>query len=470
MFDRFFSSSSKEAVIAEDRTLSFSQLQKQVEAVILQFKDKGLKANDRIIIKLHNGADYILAYLACLCGEFSAVPINMSLPKNTIDFIVNSIEPNLIIEGPSKTWDKLTVKHSHHPTDKTHLCIFYTSGTTSLPKGVCHRFENFITNAKAFNELVGINQSTRMLHVLPMGYMAGFLNTIISPLVAGGSVAVAPQFQPATAVDFWDIAKKYNINAVWLSPTMLAMLNRIPYEADDLQWVAKNLKHVLVGTAPLPTNIKNEFEDKFKVECLESYGISEAMLVSGNSIKYPRKKLSVGRVIKDTQMTVVDDDGRTLAGAAGNIKIKSPYLLAGYFDPKLKTFAKRQDEWFDSGDCGYVDKDGDVFITGRKKDIIIHGGINVSPKNVEEVIGSFKNVKDVAVIGKPHEFWGEEVVAFVIAKDGMSISIDELKKYCREHLHPDAVPSQFQMCQEFPRSSMGKVQKYLLKEELLKAK
>lgn len=475
---------SKEAIAGENISLSYGQLEEKINHIIALLKAKGLKPNERIVIKLPNGVDFILSYLACIHGGFTAVPVNLTLPQNTVDYILKSVKPHLIIEGLGDAGGEVFVR-PHPPIGgedersaaggRTQaLCkplgIFYTSGTTSLPKGVCHDLNNFLENAKAFNALVGIDASVRMLHVMPMGYMAGFLNTIISPIVAGGTIVIAPQLQAATASKFWETAIKHEANAVWLTPTMLALLSKLPAGQETIAWAKKNLKHVFVGTAPLPAVTKKEFEEKFHVPCLESYGLSEAMIVTGNTFQYPRLPGSVGRAVEGTKIEVIGESRKVLdAGQEGDIRIKSPYMLKGYFDNASNSFGKDiSGEWFDSGDYGYIDRDGNLFITGRKKDIIIHGGTNVSPRNVEEVLLNSGMVKDAAVIGSPHAFWGEEVVAFIIPTEQNTFSIEPLKQYCKQHLYADAVPSQFKICEDFPRASTGKVQKNVLKEQYVR--
>jgi len=345
--------------------------------------------------------------------------------------------------------------------------IFFTSGTTSLPKGVCHDFETLLANAEAFNHCAGLEADVRMLHVMPTGYMAGLLNTFLSPIMAGGSVVLSDVFDVRSVLDFWKTAQRNNINAMWLTPTMAATLASLCRGGATPDWTRLNLRYVFVGTAPLHAATRGVFRDRFGVDCLESYGMTECMFVSGNSPAIPNPDHSVGLLLSGVEVEARDSEGAALpAGQEGDLWVHSAYALIGYLDvvsgkPVLATGV---DGWLDTGDIGYLGTDGRMTITGRRKDLIIHGGTNVSPKAVEDVLLAFPRVRDAAVVGVPHPYWGEEVLACLILDSGTCLDESALRAHCAARINSDAIPGRFRVFEEFPRSSNGKVQKHRLRD------
>jgi long-chain acyl-CoA synthetase len=325
-----------------------------------------------------------------------------------------------------------------------------------------------LANAVKFNQLVGIDRNTRMMHIMPMGYMAGFLNTIFSPLMAGGTIVVAPQFNAKEAINFWQPAIESNVNALWLTPTMAALLARLNRNATTSQWTKNNLRHVFVGTAPFPKATKESFESTFGIPTLESYGMTEILIVASNHSEGVQKQGSVGHLLEDIEIQARDKQGNPLPkGEVGELFVKTPFALKGYLQPETGQInSPVADGWFATGDYGYLDADNDLFITGRIKDLIIHGGTNVSPTAVENLLMKHPDIQEAVVLGKPHAFWGEEVVAFVIMKAGKSFIQESINEYCKNNLEFDGVPTTYKIVSDFPRSSTGKVKKHILKEVL----
>jgi len=453
----------KEAVICDNAVLTYRELARKSFILVDLFAKQGVKCGQRVAIKLPNGIDFVLCYFAGIFGGITVIPINLNSPIEDINYILEVAKPDLIIdedkmlEYPIDTEDEFSL--SIKSCNESIASIFFTSGTTNKPKGVCHSFESLVSNVFAFNKLTGLNSSIRMMHVLPMGYMAGFLNTILSPILAGGTVVVAPQFNARTALNFWYSAMKQDINAIWLTPTMAALLVRLCRSASVTKWTEKKLKKVFVGTDSLPEVTKNLFQKKFGVVCLESYGMTEALLVSCEVSNRDQKYGTVGKLLPEIKIKTIDN------GNKKEILIKTPFALNGYLSPDSKLVSPFKKSWLSTGDSGWLD-DNQLVITGRIKDIIIHGGVNISPLAVEEVILRYNGVQDVAVIGVPHDILNEEVVAFVIMDSGVEFDKLDIQAYCRKYLHHDAVPTQIKAVNVFPESSTGKIKKQLLLDSL----
>ncbi len=474
---------------AAARTFTAKEVVERAAGLARLLTSRGAPRGGRIAAALPNGPDFVLYYLACLYGGFTAVPINPALPDAVIRHIVRITCPSLLLSDTANAgrfegeepprWivasGDLLAPSTPLPfagEDDIHLSITFTSGTTNLPKGVAHACGAMLANVRAYNAHVGLDDRTRMMHVLPMAYMAGFLNTILSPLAAGGSVLLAPPFSAAQALGFWRPAVDYDANALWLTPTMLAFLMRANRDPTILDWTRQHLSHVMVGTAPLPAALKESAEKSFGVECLESYGMTEVLLVSGNTSRFPRKPGSTGRILPGIEMETRDNDGRPLRpGQKGNLWIRSPFALKGYLSGDGVAVTPLIEGWLDTGDVGLVDDDGDLFITGRTKDLIIRGGTNVSPRAVEEILLRCPGVVDAAVVGVPHPFWGEDVVAAIIPEEGVDHDALQpgLLARLRAELPADALPSRFIARKEFPRSVTGKVLKNILRDELADA-
>ncbi|HSH01837.1 MAG TPA: class I adenylate-forming enzyme family protein [Anaerolineae bacterium] len=442
-----------------------------VFGLIHQFETKGMVAGNYIAVELDNGIEFILSYFACLIGGFTIVPVNSSLPEVDKKYIKQIVSPHLLITSKREfdfTAEKAVPEKIFLVDSRAIFGVFFTSGTTDKPKGVAHYTETMLANALAFNRLVDFDKNVRMLHVLPMGYMAGFLNTVLCPILAGGTVIIGAKFSGQQALKFWQPAQKYNVNTMWLTPTMVAVLSRLTRNRELPKWTKEHLKYVFVGTAPLPSATKEAFETKFHTPCLESYGLSELLFVTSNHRNNEIRSNSVGQFLDGIQLETRTQSGHSLpVGEEGAIWLKTPYALAGYLNPDdNQIISPLQDGWFPTGDVGYLDADNYLYITGRLKDLIIHGGVNVSPRAVEERLLHYPGILHVAVIGRPHAVWGEEIVACLVIDLNQEVDLGELKRYCQENLQPDAVPSEFKILAELPRSSTGKIQKNQLRELL----
>jgi acyl-CoA synthetase (AMP-forming)/AMP-acid ligase II len=457
------------ALVSDRDNISYEELVDQASVIASGLESGGLQTNDRFLVSLPNGSEYVLCYLAALIGGFTIVPIHHSTPANEIEHIWAVTNPKIHISNTDDLSSIVEGAGINRVSNKTSgSAIFFTSGTTGRSQGVHHSFSSLIQNAERFNEHVGIDSGIRLIHVLPMGYMAGFLNTVLSPLVAGGLVVVGSMFDASTAMSFWDTAERHKANAFWLTPTMAAFLARLNRGDVVRQWSSKEIKHGFIGTAPLPLAVWEKFRTAFGVECLESYGMTELMLVSSNSDRHPRKEGSVGKLIDGVQVEVRDSDGRSMPQTStGSIFVKSAFALDGYLAwespiPRLPLV----DGWMSTGDIGHMDVDGHLYITGRLKDLIIHGGTNVSPRAVEEILASHPDVAEACVIGIPHEFWGEEVVAFLVPENGVSLGSDSIVAWCEPRMLSDAIPTRYEICDHLPKNTIGKVKRNMLRVRL----
>lgn len=476
----------------EMRQLTFTESRHIAAVWAERFQDMGLSRGDRIVALLPNSLEFAHLYLAGLQGAFTIVPINWSAPKDEIATLTASVNAKVVVVNgqtlkmaPSfsglRVWnideegdfiDALLTDNSPGlpflARAEDMVSIHFTSGTTGTPKGVCHNAGVLLGNVAAFNEHHEFNEKCRFMHVMPMYYMAGFLNSLLSPAIAGASVVIAPQFDATGPMWFWSIARQHEADCFWLSPTMLQSLLLLDRDRESQAYAREHVRTICVGTAPLPAETKAKFEALYGVELFESYGMSEILLITTNAAIFPRVSGSVGRFLPGIEARIVASSAEEKDGP---LELRSPFLPVGVLDVERGEMTSFSPEggWAATGDIACLDDQENLFITGRTKDLIIHGGTNVSPRAVEEVLMHCDGVLEAAVVGVPHDFYGEEVVA--VLRVHPSFKLLEAKpaivRRCRRSLVPQAVPTRYLETKVFPRTSVGKIVKREVKQNVI---
>lgn len=495
------------------RSISYAEADRYARSLAEGMRSRGVAHGDRVGFVLPNSAEFALCYLAALYLGAVVVPVNIQVSQREIDFIVRQSGLRLLVNAPSTAplvdaspaaelgvprWrlipaaeaavegvgsaDAWSTASAPEPgaegwepfagvSPEDIYSITFTSGTTGLPKGVVQRISALLDNAAAFNAAHGFGPDRRFLHVMNMAYMAGFLNTLLLPLMAGASVVLAPAFDPLSMLRFWEPVIRYRADTFWLAPTMLAGLSRVRRSEAGAEYCRQHVRTICVGTAPLPLAVRSDFETKFGVPLYESYGLSELLLITTNSAGQPVLDGSVGHALPQVEIAVRDDAGAEQPrGADGELLVRTPFATAGYLDYDSGGIAAFDaHDWFPTGDIGHLDAAGNLFITARKKDLIIRGGVNISPRAIEEVLLTHPVVANVAVIGLPHDLYGEQVAAVVCPRPGFALEEQrsDLIQFCRDRLSAASVPTQWIERTELPTNSTGKVQKQRLRDELV---
>ena len=490
--------------------LTFGQMHDSACAIAADLARRGLKKGDRVALLLHNSSAFARLYFGCLYAGLVTVPINPILTTREIDFMVQSSRARLLVLSPTtmkavgqdilseidvnilvlpaspeedtlqvqgELWDlrTLTPVQDFVPFDGVSasdtMTIVYTSGTTASPKGVVHRIADLIDNARLFARNVGIGPENRFYGILAMTYLGGYYNLLLLPFAAESSVVLSSAFDARSAIDFWTPAINHGVNTLWLVPTIMSILMEMDRGQIGEQFCREKVICALVGTAPLPIKLRRDFEARYGVTLYENYGLSETFFVSTNAPFVPLQDGCVGRILPGVQVTVLDNSGKAVTyGQEGEIYVSTPFLMAGYYDPETgQPDLISQGDWFPTGDLGIVTATGDLFITGRKKDLIIRGGINVSPAAIENVLQQYPAVSRCAVVGIPHQIYGEEIAAVVKLSTGYDFEKvqSELVDYCKKHLSVIQRPAHFLEIDEFPLSASGKIQKSKLHELLI---
>jgi acyl-CoA synthetase (AMP-forming)/AMP-acid ligase II len=456
----------KPALITDERSFSYCELYAHAAAIRVWLVTQGCRAGDTVALRLPNGWPFAAAYLACILGRYRLVPVNPELNAEDQLYILGRIDARVVIEDEAVLTALLPALSDtpdfDYPMGEV-AAVFFTSGTTGRPKGVCHTLEGLVSNAVAFNQSQGLDSDMRLYHVLPMAYMAGFLNTLLSPWLAGGTVLLGPRFCPAEALQFWKRPLAWGANAIWLTPTLAAVLVRMNRYPDIAHKLCGSMRHVFCGTAPLPIAVRQTFRATFGCSLQESYGMSEVLLVAAQTRTDADTQNNVGRLLPGIHATfrVVPECNEP------ELVINTPYALTSYILEDGERSPLLADGGMPSGDVGQMEGDA-LIITGRLKDLIIRGGLNVSPVAVENVLRREHGVQEVAVVGLPHDIWGESIVACLVVEAGMNVDTLQIKlqQRCTMELAEGMRPDRYVWLDDLPRASTGKVQKHLIIERL----
>jgi len=335
--------------------------------------------------------------------------------------------------------------------------IIYTSGTTGKPKGCLLTHGNVIANARQISEWLRFTSNDRLLTVMPLFHMNAVSVTTMSALYAGGSTVISPKF---SASQFWEIISDYQITSFGSVATMLSILLSTYPDGVPEGLETDQLRFAMCGSAPVPAEIMKKFEETFNCPVVEGYGLSESTCRSTfNPPDERRRPGSCGLPIGNEMKVVDDNDNEVPDGELGEIVLRGENILKGYFKSPEATETAFRNGWFHTGDVGYRDQDGFFYIVDRKSDMIIRGGENIYPREIDEVLYQHPAVAAAATIGVPDPLYGEEVTAFIVLKDGMMVSEEDLIAHCQVRLADYKCPKSIQIVRDIPKGPTGKLLK-----------
>jgi long-chain acyl-CoA synthetase len=461
----------------------------------------GIEKGDRVIVMMLNCPEVLISYQAIARAGAVIIPVLPLLKAPEIHFIAQNSAAKAIItgqvllpllqaalagistvqyvisvgdgEGQVVAYADVVAKGAAHadeymrdlvedlsPDDTA--VILYTSGTTGNPKGVVLTHRNVVSNAVAARGSESDEELRRedfniQLAILPLAHAYGLVASNAGYL-NGVTFVMHPRFDTTAVLS---AIERYRVNAFAGVPAMFVALL---YTPDAEKYDTGSLRYCVSGSAPLPLAILEGFESKFNCQILEGYGLSEASAVlTGHRLDMPRKPSSVGKPIEGVELLIVDDDDRPVAaGEVGEVIARGPNIMKGYYNMPDASRDALRNGWLHTGDMGRLDEDGYLYIVERKKDLIIRGGLNIYPRDVEEVLNSHPNVIESAVVGIPSERMGEEVKAFVVASG--TVDAEALKAYCRERLANYKTPSEIEFVNYLPRNLIGKIDKKELRK------
>ncbi len=343
--------------------------------------------------------------------------------------------------------------------------IIYSGGTTGVAKGIMLSHFSVVANAHMIKVWGDLNEDERILTVLPLFHGYGMNVCMNAPVLSGVEMVLLPRFSPSLMAK---TISRFRPTLTAVVPTMLVALSNLP---DIERYDFTSLKAIWVGAAPLTKAVKEEFEAKTGGRLIEGYGLTEAVTaIMANPYRGMHKVGSIGIPFPDVYAKVVSvEDGRDLpCGEQGEILLRTPTVMLGYYNMPDETREVIKDGWLHTGDIGYMDEDGYFYITDRKKDLIIVGGFNVFPREIDEVIQRHPKVKEGVAVGIPDPYKGERIKAYIVLKEGETATEEEFIEYFREHLISYKVPSEVEFRSSLPKNAIGKVLRRVLREEEIK--
>ena len=472
-------------IITEDNeSISYGSLYAQVNQIARVLADSGVKEGDRVVVVCEKTPTVVAVYLATLQVGAIYVPLNTAYTEPELQYFIDDANPKVIVTG--KLLDSALIGQAKQFTLHVDgsgsleearlvvskpLCksacldpdaiaaILYTSGTTGRSKGAMLTHKNLTSNAHTLTSYWGFSHKDVLLHALPIYHVHGLFVAIHCVLLSGCSMIFQQKFVAENVLQ-----ELSNSTVLMGVPTFYTRL--LATDGFDQNCV-KNMRLFISGSAPLTEQTFREFTARTQMRILERYGMSETLMNTSNPLVGDRKAGTVGFPLPGIQIRVVDAAGQDVPnGEVGGIELSGPNVFKGYWRMPEKTASEfRPDGYFKTGDMGFQDEEGRLSIVGRDKDLVISGGLNVYPAEVETAIGNLDDIVDVAVVGAPHDDFGEGVVAVLVTQSGSPITTRELREKLRSVLANFKLPQQAICVRELPRNAMGKVLKNELREE-----
>jgi long-chain acyl-CoA synthetase len=469
------------AIRLDDTELNYAQLNGATAHFVGLLREHGFQHGDRVGIMLPNVPYFPVCYYGVLRAGGVIVPMNVLLKKREISFYLEDSGARLLFAWDGFAQDAqagadaagaecILVKAGEFEhvvgaapplaavtevQDGDTAVILYTSGTTGTPKGAELSHANLLRNANAAVNLFGADTDAVTLGALPLFHSFGQTCGMNATVAGGGTLTMIPRFDPGKALE---IIERDRVNIFLGVPTMYgAILHQPEHERYD----TSTLRLCGSGGSAMPVELMRGFEKAFDCKVLEGYGLSETSPVASfNHADRERKPGSIGTPIEGVEMKVVDEHDHEVAqGEIGEIVIRGHNVMKGYWNRPDATAEAIRDGWFHSGDMATVDEDGYFFIVDRKKDMIIRGGYNVYPREIEEVLYEHPAVREAAVLGTPDDEYGEEIAAAVALKDGAQVSADELREFVKEQVAAYKYPRRIWFVDELPKGPTGKILK-----------
>jgi malonyl-CoA/methylmalonyl-CoA synthetase len=475
----------------EETKSTYGDLEQDANRMANTLLEWGVWKGDRVVFCLEKGLFFVVAHLASQKIGAISVPLNPGFKKAELTYLLGDAEPKVVFAGEVQATLisevdprlKVSVIDTKSPYQDVSFfrsasdsepgirlrpddpgVIIYTSGTTGKPKGAVLTQRNLVHDATNIIRIWEITYSDTLCHALPLFHVHGLCFALHTSLIAGAHVLMLDAFSPQVVLDL--LAQKGGGHACTMFMAVPSMYVKL---LDYLGSRLLDFDHIRLwasGSAPLLVKDFERIRKVFGKDPVEREGMSETGMNFSNPLRGKRKPGSIGLPLPALQVRVVDPESpkEVDQGQVGEIWIKGPGITPGYWQKPEATARAFVDGWFRTGDLGRVDEEGYYYLTDRLKHIIISGGENISPKEIESVINRFEGIAESSVVGIPDEKWGEKVVAAVVPKPGSTPKVQGIQQFCKEHLHDWKCPKQILLVKALPRNTMGKV----LKEEVKK--
>ncbi|MFD1204706.1 fatty acid--CoA ligase family protein [Sporosarcina contaminans] len=488
---------------------SYAEFDQSVSMFASALLGVGVKEGDHVAFLLGNTPHFLISLYATMRIGATAIPINPIYSPDEISYILHNsdakavialdqllplvekaavafptIEQYIICETSDDVKEKIealpeaakekvqlfsrliaTGKPNFEPVsvnENETAIILYTSGTTGHPKGAMLTHKNLYSNARDVGDYLGFSENDRIVATLPVFHVFALTVVVNAPLLKGATVLLLPRFSPS---EVFNTIKSEQATVFAGVPTMFNFLYQYPEgKTEDFD----SIRLAISGGASLPVALLHNFEEKFNVRVSEGYGLSEASPVTCfNPLDRERVPGSIGTNIVNVENKVVDEYGDEVpVGEVGELIVRGPNVMKGYYKMPEETAVAIRDGWLYTGDLARQDENGYFYIVDRKKDMIIVGGYNVYPREVEEVLFAHPDIVEAAVIGVPDPDFGEEVQAFVVLKKGAQLEEKALKEFCAKRLAKYKIPETIDFLDELPKNTTGKILRRSLKQHV----
>jgi len=453
--------------------------------------EMGVRKGDRVILFMPKSVEQVVFHLGAQKIGAISVILNPGFKKEEMDYFLRDTDARMVVVGKKEevlvrlidekrliipidvntpfTEEKLFPEYSSQninadATDRDPAILIYTSGTTGQPKGAILTQQNLIQDAKNIIHIWEITEDDVLCHALPLFHVHGLCFALHTALIAGAKIVMCDEFSPENVIDILSRQKGELSCTIFMAvPAMyIRLIDKVEKQSRDFS----HLRLLASGSAPLLPKDFERIHTVFRKEPVEREGMSETGMNFSNPFRGVKKPGSIGLPLPHVEVRIVNPETfqDLRSGEVGEIWLKGPNITPGYWRKDQETEAAFVNGWFRTGDLGKKDEEGYYYITDRLKHIIISGGENISPKELESMINQHRKVAESCVVGIPDEKWGEKVVAAVVSKPGMDLTEKEIKDYCKSHLLDWKCPKEVFFLEELPRNKMGKV----MKEEVLR--
>ena len=456
----------------------YAQIDKLINQICHFYESLELKQGDIISVVLRNGIEYILFYLASLRYGTVFNPYPYTLEAKDITRYLSNINPKLVFcQERHYSYLKDLVKCSvycvrddfiaglnfdviswndYEPSENSPACLYYSSGTTGNPKNILFSYKNMVATISSVVRGFKFDENDIHLIVLPLGHTASINYSFLPSTLCGATIVLSESFWKIRA-QFWSLIQKYNVTYVEVVPSIVLALLNTPYSKNDYTNI-DSLQFIGCGSSMLPLERQIQFEEKYGIKVANLYGLSET---GPTHIDYPIKEGwepgSIGVPLDVNEVKIVDDENRELVvGETGEIVIKGENVFIDYYGNRELYNQVVKNEYFWTGDLGYIDEKGKHYFVGRKKELIIKGGINISPDEIDEIFYKMNEVSEALSIGVYDEYLGEKIVSYVVLKKEYKVTADEILSHCRDFLSRDKIPDQIEFVENIPKGHSGK--------------
>ncbi|MEN3351955.1 MAG: long-chain acyl-CoA synthetase [Betaproteobacteria bacterium] len=475
--------------------MSYHELQRASRELGLFLLGQGLQTGDKVALMLHNSYQSARLLIGTMYAGFTVVPLNLLLQRSQLEYVIDHSDSLLVFtsdelaprvrealaglqrrvkvvvidaDAARSSWDAAPVRHGGADlplvTEEHESLLMYTSGTTGKPKGVLHTHRSVVAGGEYTSAAHRLTREDRVLCALPLYHINGQIVTGVAPLVHGGSVVMPHRFSVS---DYWQHVSHYQCTWINVVPTIIAYLLNAPDPRPSGLDISR-VKFCRSASAPLPPELHRAFEQKFGISVIETFGMTETNAPCfSNPYEPARRKIGSPGQAYGNEAKIIDarNGAAQPPGTEGEIMLRGDNVMKCYYkDPENTARTLQHDGWMHSGDLGYMDEDGFVFVTGRIKELIIKGGENIAPREIDEALLKHPAVLEAAAVGIPDPLYGQEIMACVVLKAGTHCTTNELNEFCERELGKYKAPKVLKIVDALPKGPSGKVQRLRLLE------